>query len=262
VHHWLDVRRVSPLEVNMSHSRRFEPGAAGQARSIVMIAACMILPGCEDPILQPVIRPPQTQIGYVVLGSVRDREGLPISEARADIVDGPFKGVSALSNPEGYFSLIGVSGRFNLIAWKDGYDFEQQLLTVTGDRPVEFRLPKLESDGIIFGRTIRSYVLLNAPPCDPVRWDANAPCRRFTFTPPFTGRMYVTITWSGGSLLDATLTLPSGFYVATSDDLGSETVALQAVVDAHTTYELRVNSYYGTQVFNLKAELTPVSESR
>ena len=61
-----------------------------------------------------------------------------------------------------------------------------------------------------------------------------------------------------GLLARAAIVLPfSGTYLETSNEVASREVSLIADVRAYERYELRVNSYYDQQEFNLRAELFP-----
>jgi hypothetical protein len=102
-------------------------------------------------------------------------------------------------------------------------------------------------------RTVRSSVSATAAPCDPVGWDESAPCRRFYFIAPATGRLSIDNAWNGVPPLDATIVIPANRYVATSTDNGFNRVSLSASLIAGVRYEVRVNSYYGAQVFDMTA---------
>ncbi|MGH7471149.1 MAG: carboxypeptidase-like regulatory domain-containing protein [Longimicrobiales bacterium] len=216
--------------------------AASRKTALTLVVVSVFLPGCDEAIQDPYVSPPPPPTAYVVFGTVRDQAGSPLALARADIVEGTYAGVTAETNAQGHFRFIGVSGRMRIVAWKEGYDFHQQVVDVIGDQPIEFQLSRFESEGLIFGRTIRAFVRAGSTPCDPQRWDARAPCRPFRFTPPYSGLLSIRIDWLGQPQLDATLIGPSGVYVATSADAGSEAVTLDAFVEVGVTYELRVNS--------------------
>jgi hypothetical protein len=117
--------------------------------------------------------------------------------------------------------------------------------------------PWLETETLTFGEWIESRVFVGAPPCDPWGWDAEAPCRKFLFEAPMDGRLVVTLEWTGDPQLDATLVTPSGGYLGISHEAGYERALLEGPVLRSRAYEVRVNSYYGTQDFRLKAELIP-----
>ncbi len=226
--------------------------------SLLVATAGMLMTACdnpEDPV-GPASAPARPS--FVVFGVVRDTAGLPVSGAAAEIVEGWFQGWTKISNDDGYFSFPGVSGPMTIRVRKDGYEYYVQTLVVTADLALEVTLSSVEViDEMALGRTIRSTVPEDAPPCDPIGWDALAPCRRFLFTAPSSGELSIRISWAGDPPLDATMMTPNGDYLATSEESGFEEILMNAFVTAGETYEIRVNSYYDYQVFNLRADLTP-----
>ena len=226
--------------------------------SLLVAAAGILMTACDKP--EDPVGPVSTPVrpSFVVFGVVRDTAGLPVSGATAEIVEGRFQGWIQISNDDGYFSFTGVSGLITIRVWKDGYERYVQTLVVTADLVLEISLSSVEPiDELALGRTIRSNVPADAPPCDPVGWDAQAPCRRFLFTAPSSGELTIRIWWAGYPPLDATMMAPSGDYLAASAESGFEEIVMNAFVTAGETYEVRVNSYYEYQVFNLRADLTP-----
>ena len=227
----------------------------------IAVAACSgdEAPGYTRPVSPTAPKTPT----FVLFGWVRDTEGAFIRGANVEIVAGPHAGRTATSNVWGSFSITGVSGMLTVRVFKEGYDRYVKTLTVSGDSAIEVALERVErADTIRLGQTIQATVESDAPPCDPIRWDAKAPCRRFHFRPSKDGLFVATISWSGGPELDATLVLENGEYVATSDDAPGEEVSLAAALDAGKLYVLRVNSYYSGQVFLLRAEFREAEASR
>jgi hypothetical protein len=142
--------------------------------------------------------------------------------------------------------------------WKDHYDVYENQFGVVSDTGIAVTLRRAEyTDSLILGLPFRSFVSAYAPACDPAGWDAKAPCRRFSYTAPASGLLDILITWNGGTPLDATFTTSGGIYVGTSSDVGAGRVAVTAPLTARGAYELRVNSYYEFQTFEVKANLTP-----
>jgi len=88
-----------------------------------------------------------------------------------------------------------------------------------------------------------------------VRWDAAAPCKTFHFRAPTSGILVITIWWESLPELDATMVTRDDAYVATSIPAGESALALAGPVVAGIVYEIRVNAYYGGQVFTLRADL-------
>ena len=225
-------------------------------RLVLMIATAVIV-GCDEP-AAPVTpsRPLQQEPTFIVFGSVRDSARVPIAGAIAEITTGVYRGMIAIANDSGYFSLAGVQGSMNIRIWRDGYGPQLRSLRVTSDMPFEVTLARVEySDTIVFGKTVRSFVLSGHQPCD-YNWDAQAPCRSYIIKPPVSGWLTVSIAWHGDPELDATIVSSRRVYLAYSGPPVNETVALTMYVVAGENYELRVQSYYGTQFFDLTTDIT------
>ena len=215
----------------------------------------VLLPACSDvdelP-TQPIVPT------FAISGTIHDVEGNNVIGAHADALGTPYAGQRTVSNDEGYFSIKGVAGPLTLRVWKEGYEEFYLPLVVTSDTTVDITLPRFEfADSLVLGQSVRSYVSATASPCDPLHWDARAPCRVFHFFAPASGRLGITVSWRGAPPLDMTLVTPDGEYIAYSSELASETVALEASVVQGTLYEIRINSYYDYQEFDLRADLFP-----
>jgi hypothetical protein len=217
----------------------------------------VLLPACSD-----VDELPTQPIAptFAISGTIHDREGRRVTGASADVFGTPYVGRHTLSNDEGYFSIKGIAGPTTLRVWKAGYEAFSLPLVVSSDTIVDVTLPRFEyADTLILGQTTRSYVSGSAAPCDPVRWDARAPCRLYHFFPPASGKLQLTVSWRGGPPLDVTLVAHEGQYIASSREAAAELAALEAYVEEGTLYEIRINAYYDYQEFDLLAELIPNS---
>ena len=227
-------------------------------RLALTLAVYALLAACEpeQPIAPaPPPQPPAPLPTALVSGFIHDETGMPLAGALVENLNG---GGTVTANETGNFSLLVVQGPFTLRVSKEGYESYLRNLVANADLQVDVRLAVLlVVDSIVLSRTIRSTVEAGAAPCDPVHWDAAAPCRRFPFTAPLSGLLFISVSWHGGSELDVTFTTPGGSYLATSRELAPETVGFWVTVEAGASYEIRVNSYYESQVFELKAELVP-----
>jgi len=225
---------------------------------VLVVATCAALTGCESKrelTTDPIAAPAPT---YVLFGTVRDSAGAPVANATAVVTTGKYLGRFALSNESGYFKFIGLTGPLTLRVTKEDYEMADNPLDVRGDLSLEVVIKKIFfSDSIELGRTVRSNVPASAKPCDPIRWDARAPCRPFRFTPSSSGLLSLQIKWDGLIPLDATITTLSNDYVATSSDDGFGNVTIAASLTAGQTYEVRINSYYGGLTFDLAATFQP-----
>ena len=180
--------------------------------------------------------------------------------ATAQIITGEYGGRTSISNASGYFAFPGVLGEMTIRIEREGYDHSVATLNVTGNVALDVKLFSLVlSDTLQLGKAIRSEVLSSAPPCDPVRWDAAAPCKTFHFRASTNGILVITISWEFLPELDATMVTRNDAYVATSIPAGEFALALAGPVVAGVIYEIRVNAYYGGQAFTLRADLNAAS---
>jgi hypothetical protein len=201
---------------------------------------------------------PQPKVEYRVSGTVRDQAGRPLPEATVEVLlAGGFLWRGIQSDSSGSFSFFALRGPVLFRVWKDWYKSYAAQLTLTEDVTIDTELSKLSySDTIAFGKTVQSYVHSLLPPCDPVHWDALAPCRVFRVVHPSGGFLTVSVSWAGDPDLDIAITTEDGRYLGTSyDNPGAGTVMARAYLEPGTVYQVRVSSYYGDQVFDVSAEL-------
>ena len=217
----------------------------------------VLLTACDDPAAPALLPPPPPPPpGFIVSGIVVE-DGLPLPGATAELIRvAGFPLLSAVTDSTGRFVFGGVRGPATLRISKSGFTGEARYLEITESVDFRIRLVRLLPDGILtLGDTISATVQAGAPPCDPTGWDAEAPCHRFHFTAPASGKLLVAITWVGNPEIDATLVHVRGGYVGTSVSAGYERALLEATLVRGQDYELRINSYYGKQDFKLSAEL-------
>jgi Carboxypeptidase regulatory-like domain len=226
-------------------------------RVALLVATSVALAGCEkkrDLTTGPIATPT-----YVLFGAVRDSSGAPVAGALAEIITGGYKGRSALTNQSGYFTFIGLNGPLTVRVDKEDYEASEKTVDVKADLQLDVIIRKLYyADSIELGRTIRSNVSASSSPCDPVQWDARAPCRRFRFIPRSSGFLSIQIKWDGLIPLDATIVTLRNAYIATSRDAGFGVVTIVASLTAGETYEVRINSFYGALTFDLTADFEPL----
>ena len=218
--------------------------------------AAAIACGDPDTVITPPSTPPTPTATWILQGTVRDGARRALSGVTVEIISGRFSGRTAVTGEGGAFRFLGVEGEMTILASKDGYVRYAHRLTVTSDVTFDFDLLKaLPLDTIVVGRVIQATVQAGDSPCDPVRWDARAPCKRFLFIPPATGNLSIIIAWAGDPELDATLVTSTDSYLAVSKELAPRMVELSGPVAAGEPYEVRVNAYYTRQVFTLRADI-------
>src|SRR5262245_32749924 len=154
----------------------------------LILATCAMLSGCgtgrESVLSGPPVNEtpgnPATKT-YVVSGLVRDESGAPLNGVTAEIAS-PTARAIAVTDASGAFSFRDVRGFASVHVWMDRYDVYEHYFGVFSDTSIAVTLRRAEyTDSLILGRSFRSYVSAFAPACDS-RWDAKAPCRRFSFT--------------------------------------------------------------------------------
>lgn len=213
--------------------------------------ACLALSGCTDSVSPS--DSSQLVKGFTVAGAVVDSAGAPIAFTSVDF---RFAGtvLHALTGQPGTFRFANISGSGVLVAYRDGYDVSRTVVTVSGDTTLApITLARLVvDDRLTIGRVVRASVLASSPPCDPM-WDSMAPCRRFLFTAPADGDLVVRVDWQGLPELDITI-VRNRTYFGTSLPDGSEAAVAAAALERGQEYEVRVNSYYESQVFDMKAD--------
>jgi len=247
-----------PLAVVTERATRGRALRACTAFALVAAIAACGDPGTALTPVQPTTPPPPPlpPATWLLQGTVRDGARNALSGVAVEIISGRFRGSTAVTDEAGAFRFLGVVGEMTIAASKDGYERYAHRLTVTTD--VKFDIDLLNAlplDTIVVGSAIQTTVQAGDAPCDPIRWDARAPCKRFLFTAPRTGTLSILVAWSGQPELDATLVTLSDSYLAISEELAPRMVELSGPVAAGETYEVRVNAYYTRQVFTLRANI-------
>jgi Carboxypeptidase regulatory-like domain len=216
-------------------------------RICVLFASCVILACADDPGAVQM----QPAPFFTLSGVVRDAAGIPVADAEVAI-SSTFK----FSSDSGYFAFERVRGDLTVIVTKAGFEDYGVKVRMDSNVDLDVRLQKqLVVSEIIVGKTLAGTIHANALPCDPVRWDANAPCRRLSFIAPVSGILVLTLRWTGTPPLDAVVTNAFGDYLAYSEKVGGNQAYVALHVDQARRYEVRVSSYYGAQLFELTTEL-------
>ena len=229
-------------------------------RLALLLAGSALLACSSDDPVQPIhpVPPPPPTVGFLVTGFVDEEGGARLAGATVELMRPGHDTLTTTTEGNGLFSFASIVGPATLRVWKPGYVGEIRLLNVTWHWTDFIRLNGVLRDAILpLDSTVASTVQAAAPPCDPAGWDGLAPCRRFLFVAPASGRLMVSIAWQGSPELDAALVFVRGGYVASYDQGGVGRFQLESSVVKGVEYELRVNSYYGTQAFELRADLTP-----
>jgi hypothetical protein len=215
-----------------------------------LIVTCLVAPGCGDSRPASIIGPTTVAgttapVGaYTLSGTIRDLDGVPLAGVTLAIAQ-PNEGRSVVSDAAGRYSLHNVSGLIYLRVSKEGY-FESSITRfVAGDQVADMTLSALLV--LVPGTTLRGTV--RGDPCDPVGWDARALCQRIFFTVPSSGMLDLVLTWDGPSELDM---LVDGQYFDPPRVPGEIHARVPVAPDGR--HEIRINSYYVPQAFDLRSE--------
>jgi hypothetical protein len=155
---------------------------------------------------------------------------------------------TTVSGPNGGYRFDDVSGFFSLRVARDGYFVASRNVLVAADLTMDFVLERIVV--LTAGTTLKGTV--RGQPCDPAGWDARALCQRVFFTPPTSGTLDLVLSWTGLNELDL---LVDRLY-ATTPPGGHEIRASIDLVGSGQR-EIRINSYYQPQEFELSASFRP-----
>jgi hypothetical protein len=121
---------------------------------------------------------------------------------------------------------------------------------IAGQRSVLISLVR-SLEGFELGKAVLVRVRAGASPCDPIRWDAAAPCARIRFQAPRSGLLSVRLEQSDGEV-DFTIMSGDGQQYLAYGGSGQSQFAEASVVLGQY-YEIWVHSYYGQALVRLGA---------
>ena len=184
--------------------------------------------------------------GYTLTGTIQDSDGRPLSDVTL-VLKGPDDVKSVVSDAAGRYSISNVGGAVELRISMTGYSEWSMPRYIAADQVLNITLsPTIElTPGVAFGGTV------HGAPCDPVGWDARAPCQRLFFTAPSAGTLDLVLTWTGASDLDM---LAGGYYFTPT--IPHQIHARVAVIAGVRT-EIRINAYYAQEAFDLRVGFEP-----
>ena len=236
---------------------QWEPGSSRRYHGM-LVAACLGLTGCADRNATGTV--PYRVPWHTVAGIVHDTAGVPLRGAAVSLYVEPATFRDAVTDEVGGFSFTDILGNAVLTVWKAGHEPWLKGVPVYANVDLDITLRADSTadttNSLPLAHVVRSLVPHSAPPCDPARWDARAPCRSFVFNAPVTGDLVVTITALAGSVLDLTIVRVSDRgYLGYSDTAypGGSPVGARASVTGGQAYEVRVNAYYTASLFDIEA---------
>jgi hypothetical protein len=222
-------------------------------RRCIAIALFVVVAGCDArPITAPQpgppsLPPPDVPLSafFTLSGLVEDTEGVRLSGARVSLTTQSTL-LTTLSSEAGEYRFDNVRGNVVLGVSKDGFRDEVVSLNIAQDRSQNVALQRPLT--LVPGTTVRGTV--NGFPCDQ-NWDARAPCKQVTFTPPVTGVYELVLKWTGATELDLLVDGSLSFYWSSASG------EIRAIVpgEAGRPREIRIQSYYSPTPFELTASL-------
>ena len=224
-------------------------------RCYTVIAFCILVAGCDRgsrSITGPSPGPVPTDtptVSYTLTGRIQDELGEPVSGAAVLLVQGQNPGRTTVSDELGQYRFDNLRGFVVVRAIKADYRDGVASGVMDADRTLMVTMTPYRRLQLTVGTTLHGTV--QDPPCDPVRWDAIAPCQLIFFTPPATGVYELVLTWNGPHELDLLIDGSLSLYFYQPGAPGKLRASLSA--QAGVQREIRIHSYYGPQAFELTA---------
>jgi len=235
----------------------------GSSRTCMTLLAFVLgVSGCDsrvpvdpNPVQNPPAPPPTT---FVLQGTVRGEEGINLAGAKVRLIDARAVSREVTTDANGAFFFTDVAGAVRLIVSHPDYFETFENVLVQGNRSVFIVMVNRVSaaDQIVVGQVLQAAISTQDAPCDPVGWDARAPCKRLRFLSPRTGDLILEVRWVGTTDVDFTIMTTDGDYLAVSSS-GVGLVTSKFRVIQGVQYEVWVHSYYGDATIEVRASIFP-----
>jgi hypothetical protein len=154
---------------------------------------------------------------------------------------------SVVSDAAGRYSIGNLSGGLDLRISIPGYAEWSTPRYIAADQVINITLRPIVE--LTPGTPYRGTV--SGAPCDPMGWDANAPCQQLFFTAPSAGTIDLVLTWTGASDLD--MLVGGQYFIPTTP----RRVHARVPVVAGVRTEIRINAYYAQEEFDLRVAFEP-----
>lgn len=235
-------------------------------RALLLAAVAFGIGGCEhdptisEPPVIPVTPPPPIPIPtFRLTGSVRDAGDNVLPGASVTITDATqHLTYVTKSDSLGYFAFLALPGgsMWTVVVRLASYLDESRFVILGGDRYLQIRMSPVAAQSTIeVGKEYTLGVQTADAPCDPIHWDANAPCARLRFLAPRTGAGTIRITWASSGEVDVTLMSDLEDYLAYAS--GGRSLELSYDFVGGTYYVIWVHSYYGAATFKVRVDIAP-----
>ena len=198
---------------------------------------------------------------FAISGIVRDTRRQSVRAARIEVVAPGFEGRFVVSDGNGRYRILDLSGGVQLHASRDGYFSHVRAVATTDDSVVDFILQPLHR--VAIGEAVRAVLTSDYPTCAGQDYGDAGPrargvlCYRLLVTASANGTMVVVLTWDRRNTLALALIAPDGRSVQSWDGVGGTN--LEMPVQRGSTYEVRVLDQRGRlgadQDFELRTAL-------
>jgi hypothetical protein len=228
----------------------------------VALGILSFLAGCDPDVSSPGISPqPQDTLPiptFNLVGTIRAADNTPLSGAIVTLTNFLQQRRETQTDTAGRYEIRGISGTWNVIVSVADHIEAVSVVVMNADRVLDFRLiPVSRPLPFEVGKEFAYEVDARARPCDPVHWDANAPCARLRFQAPRTGLLSVLLDWEGSNEVDFTIMSDDEASYLTYAGTSGHTASTSFGVIAGTYYVIWVHSYYGAASFTIRADINP-----
>jgi hypothetical protein len=229
-------------------------------RRIAVAGLLSILAGCNaDPVStqDPPTIPIPPISAYRLIGTVRDETNTPIRGASVKLTDVAQREQVVLSDSAGHYEFAALTGVFTVAVRHRNYQDVVVYLFISTDRVLDVKMVPVEPETIFeLGKEYDFVVPASNAPCDPVHWDAHAPCTKIRFRAPRSGTLTVELTWASEGEVDFTIMSEGDSYLAYGNGDGQPLTATVPVLNGNY-YVIWVHSYYGAATFKVRADIVP-----
>jgi hypothetical protein len=232
-------------------------------RRIAVLGILSFVAGCNPDLVKPGASSrnpagvPPVPV-YTLVGTIRGENDAPLWGATVTLTNSLQNRHEVFTDTAGRYEIRGISGAWNVVVKFANYVDAVSAIAMNSDRVLDIKLvPVRRPVSFDVGKEFATQVNADDSPCDPVHWDASAPCARLRLEALRTGVLTVTLTWESAGDVDFTIMSDDErSYLAYSGG-GGHTLTSRLSVTAGMHYVIWVHSYYGAASFKIRADITP-----
>ena len=227
-------------------------------RRTVILGILPFIAGCVPDIVRLDQDLPTVRI-FNLFGTVRDFDNVPLLGAKVTLTNGSQNKLEAYTDIHGRYEILGITGSWNVAVTYDGFVAAVSIVDMSVNRVLDFKMIRLpRAVAFEVGKEFDVVISATDAPCDPVHWDASAPCVRMRLQAPRTGQLTVSVTWASTGDVDFTIMSDDErAYLAYSGSGEQHTLTTSLGVTAGTYYVIWIHSYYGAASFKIRADIVP-----